>query len=202
MKKLLISAFMALALFGTMLMAGGDVAPISEPVKIEVKADSGFYVGGGYTYALSDVDIQNINLVDGQYNNGGLLLAGYDFNKYVGVEGRYTFIADNTWDAINGGSSKVGGGAWGLFVKPQYPLGEDFKVYGLLGYGKADLSGTDADLADWEGSFQYGAGVAYNLTRNVGLFVDVTSLLVDGDLEGGNINGDTYATNFGVTYKF
>ncbi|HIC78900.1 MAG TPA: hypothetical protein EYP02_06915, partial [Sulfurovum sp.] len=60
---------------------------------------------------------------------GGVLLrAGYDFNKYVGIEARgmMTFIDDD------GGKIKH----IGAFVKPMYPVTDGLNIYALGGVAK------------------------------------------------------------------
>ncbi len=51
-----------------------------------------------------------------------LLLAGYNFNQYIGVEARYAGLTDCLENTA-------------IYVKPMYPIG-DATVYGLLGYGE------------------------------------------------------------------
>jgi len=53
---------------------------------------------------------------------------GYDFNSYLGIEGR---AIRTNWEYEG---AKVE--HYGVFVKPMYPISEDLSVYALLGYGK------------------------------------------------------------------
>ena len=88
-----------------------------------------------------------------------------------------------------------------LFIKPQYPVTEEFTIYGLLGYGAVEARLTDAD------GFQWGLGVKYMVTENVGIFADYTSLY-DGDLDNvesfSNNTWDSQITsaNIGFLYNF
>ena len=131
MKKNLLSAVVFIAM-GTHAFAGGDFAvvePVIEP--LIVVDDSSFYLGLGVTAvstrdAAVSMDIFNVKA--GQDRLGNIsLLAGYNFNSYIAVEGRYTTtISDEDLVEMSG---------WSLFVKPQYPVTDTFNVYALLGFG-------------------------------------------------------------------
>ena len=92
MKKFNLSLVAILAM-GTFAVAGGDIAPVAEPM-VEVVApvvdDSGFYIGGAY----SNVNAEQEFLVDGGelYSeeldldiDAYMLQAGYKFNKYIAL---------------------------------------------------------------------------------------------------------------------
>jgi opacity protein-like surface antigen len=249
MKNFSLSLATVLAM-STLATAGGDIAPAVEPA-VEVVApaadDSGFYIGGAYSmstidgsgygsdgfsdpmweeyYAFDDIDV-----------SGYMLQAGYQFNKYIAVEGRYwgttseiNKVSGNTayyyqgepdgdgtfWWESDGDFS-----AWGIYVKPMYPVTESLTVYGLLGYGSVqvddsswDVYGESGDLIDDSG-FQWGIGASYALSDHISLFVDYVQLASDG--EGSWNNGeigepwyseesyemDVSTINVGMTYKF
>lgn len=87
----------ALAAIGTFAMAGGDIEAAVEPI-VEVEApaavsDSGFYIGGAYSFVNSETDYQRNDyyLDELTYQYGGtydrdydafMLQAGYQFNQY------------------------------------------------------------------------------------------------------------------------
>jgi hypothetical protein len=172
----------------TMAMAGGNLTPVEEVTTVEVQpALSGFYVGAGYSYLANDLDLYGVNLSEGQ--NAGTILAGYNINEYVAVEGRYTFTASTDFaDTV-----MVDGDTWGLFVKPQYNVSNDVKVYALLGYG--DVKTVD----DGEG-FQYGLGGAFSVTRNVEVFGDWVRAYDDDITDFADATVDQFTV--GVNYKF
>jgi opacity protein-like surface antigen len=210
MKKFNLSLVAVLAM-GTFVMAGGDVKdvePAVEPV-VEIVApvvdDSSFYVGLGYSYMK-----MNVQEIDGTWEvdvNGNALtvLAGYNFNKYIAVEGRYSItLGDLTVKEDGGGEDKDEDGEISniaLYLKPMYPMG-GLTLYGLLGYGQVALDIDNDELS--ESAFQWGLGASYAVNDNVGLFVDYTRLYDDTDFDGHYSDEDFVidAINVGVTYKF
>ena len=168
--------------------------------------ESGFYLGGGLSAVVatnSDISASFFEVdKTGQDRLGNLtLLAGYDYNEYVAVEGRYTTsFTHETKVAMNG---------WGLYVKPQYPANESFKIYALLGFGGVTLDGVKRYTADVDDTgFQWGIGAIYclkNYTDNdVSLFIDYVSMAneMDGLFYDGALETDVAAINVGLTYRF
>ncbi len=150
---------------------------------------------------------------------------GYKFNQYLALEGRYwQSFGDNGWswsesgiingtDPYSNSDSGANGDelkAWGVYVKPMYPVTEQLDVYALLGYGNVTLS--DDDNGDWldENDFQWGLGASYEFMDNLSFFVDYVRLLDKGgsmtwenDTIGQESWDDTvYTVNVGLTYKF
>lgn len=233
MKKFIVSA-VAMTAMSAFAVAGGDIAPvITEPVIPAVENDNGFYVGLGYGLGKLEEDFHGDE--DGAHTvfEGSekidydtiMLQAGYKFNQYLALEGRYwRSFGDNGWTYRESGYtagepytlSETGENgdnleAFGIYLKPMYPLTEELDIYALLGYGNVTLN--DDDHGDWldESDFQYGVGVSYDLTKNIAIFVDYMRL-VDYDssrhtgaqIGGSNIylNDTLNMFNVGVTYRF
>ena len=139
-----------------------------------------------------------------------MLDAGYKFNQYVAVEGRY-------WSGINssndlawrtGINSDITVDAWGVYLKPMFPVSNGLNIYGLLGYGSADATYEPNNnlsiTSDSVSGFSWGVGAEYAFTNNWSVFIDYTSI-IDG--ESGNVDAinteDSLSTvNFGVNYQF
>jgi len=236
MNKFTLSVVAIMAM-STLASAGGDIAPV-EPVAevIAPVVDSGFYVGIAYSAVNVSSDyegIQNINdSWTGEYEedyDAIMLQAGYKINKYFAVEGRYWESAgDAEWSNEGSGTYNSGPGtwkesgtysdaeftAWGIYVKPMYPVTEAVDIYALLGYGNNTLSYDGVDEFD-ENGFQWGLGASYDFTDNLSLFVDYVQMHTDetsstnstggrnGSAWTGDITSDDtiYTLNFGVTYK-
>ena len=201
MKKTLLLSVIA----STMIMAGGDIAPVEEPIIVPepVIVDGGLYLGLAYGFMNVDYTRTDIATTDttGSFDedfSSIMLQAGYKFNSYVAIEGRYWFGIDDVTlplytDAIDAPD------AWGIYVKPMYPVTDAFDVYALLGYANTDTSLNTVD------GFSWGLGASYAFTDSVAMFVDYTSLYNDDrDLPGGLINKeyDINTVNVGVTYNF
>ncbi len=221
--KIFALSTMAVLAMSAFARAGGDIAPV-EPVieEVVVPDESGFYVGLAYGYA-------DISQKYSGFDGGGefswseklednfdtiMLQAGYKFNKYLALEGRYWgAVGDGDWtDTWDGGSSGSDSdfSAWGVYVKPMYPVTEEFAVYALLGYGNVNYDShyvTDTiHNVDDEG-FQWGLGASYEFTDNFAVFSDYVELYNDDvtdTWDGGqeNVDSTIYTVNIGVTYKF
>ena len=130
----------ALLLTSTLAMAGGKSgeAPESDIIQIAEPALTGFYAGLGYSCLQMDID--EPEAIDIRSMFALSITAGYNFNEYFAIEGRYSAslgdLEVETWDTERDE-------AWdmsniGLYLKPQYSI-DSFTVYGLLGYGQLTL---------------------------------------------------------------
>ena len=208
MKKLTLS-LAAVAAMGTFAVAGGDIAPVEPVVDTPVIAPvgNGFYVGAGYSYFNGDADFANGATIDTDFDSI-MLQAGYKINPYVAVEARYW----NTVGDPSGNYTPAGGSAtpievsipdydmdaWGIYVKPMYPVTDAFDIYALLGYANVDINDNTGKLKDQDG-FSWGLGAAYSFNNNWSIFADYTSLYND---DNDNVDYTIDTWNFGVTYKF
>ena len=215
MKKLTLSLVTILAT-STFAIAGGDIEPV-EPMVPAVVVDEapastgGLYLGIAYGYETLTIDrASGGNLIDEQF--GSIMLdAGYKFNQYVAVEGRYWAGISSSNDLAwrTGLPSDVTVDAWGVYLKPMFPVSNQFNIYGLVGYGSADATYEPSNTlisisSDSVSGFSWGVGADYALTNNWSVFVDYTSI-IDG--EDGNtdriITEDSLDTvNIGVNYQF
>ena len=230
MKNIVLSAVAVLAM-SSFAVAGGDIAPIEEPIVEEVvvveNLDAGFYLGLGYgllnaeitdTYKAGNATLTD-TLVDDDFGEI-MLQAGYKFNAYVAVEGRYwagvndgSFLNPN--DVIRDAEYGMSVDSWGIYVKPMYPVTEAFDVYALLGYASTTA---DIDQGNWDyvtddvDGFSWGLGVAYSFNNNVSIFADYVNLyddtsdydvdVVNGVLVSGETDRTIDTINVGVTYQF
>ena len=222
MKNIVLSA-VAVAAMSSFAVAGGDIAPIEEPVVVEEvvvveNLDAGFYLGLGYGSLSSEETWTAGNLsieLDSEDFDQLLVQAGYKFNAYVAVEGRYWFGMSDLDDGfgvydglVYSESSNID--AWGIYVKPMYPVTAEFDVYALLGYAtttyETDLKVanlTISDSTDIDG-FSYGIGAAYTFNDSISIFADYVVLYDDTYEYDNDIESDfTIDTiNVGVSYKF
>ena len=175
--------------------------------------DSGFYLGIGYGYLDQSMDAGSVH-TDTTTNNV-LFQGGFDINKYVGLEARL-------WESVGSNDATQTGGfypgtydvsdayAWGMYVKPAYPVLENFKVYGLVGYGVTSVKYNDNDVST--NGFSWGVGAEYAINNNISCFVDYTDFIAPSSTDytytpsgyTNSIDTDikTYTVNVGVTYKF
>lgn len=208
MKKfnLSLAAFLAM---GTFAVAGGDIAPVEPVIETPVveETKSPFYIGLGYSYMNMNIDGYTrsttvtpagtaavptttlVSVAEEDHNGDAILvLAGYNFNDYVAVEGRYAGFTDCLDNA-------------GIYLKPMYPFGE-ITLYGLLGYGETSYDNGTVDLS--ESGFQWGVGANYAITEKVAVFVDYTNLYDDSGFDNHLTDVDFLVdtVNVGFTYTF
>ena len=211
MKKNVLSLVSILALSG-LSYAGGDVAPVEEPVVIApvVIDDSGFYLGVGF----SGMSLNN-DLTDEEFTaNGVMLQAGYQYNRYIAVEGRYMLHIGDV-EYTHGSTTNPDYNDYptdftniAIYLKPMYPIG-DFSIYALLGYGEVELTniplggpGISADRA--ESGFQWGLGADYAFNENISGFVDYVRMYDGTGFDYRAMNADIVADvwTLGVNYAF
>jgi len=212
MKKRNLSIIAALAL-STSLYAGGDITPAVEPVIpiIEETApvnDSAFYVGLG----LSLMSLEDDYTKEEFSAKGVTLQAGYQYNEYLALEGRFTRdVGDVDYDhgsIANGGLNiddyPTDFSNIGLYIKPMYTV-DDFTAYALLGYGEVELTNIpQGDEDRTEAGFQWGLGASYLVFDNISIFIDYLRMYDDKGFDGRATNRDVLvdAWTLGVTYKF
>lgn len=211
MKKSMISIMSVLAL-SSVSFAGGDITIAEEPeVIVPVEIDeSHFYFGVG----LSSMYLKN-DLSDEEFSAKGVMLqAGYQYNNYIAIEGRYTMdVGDVEYDhgnTINPDFSDypTDFSNVAIYLKPMYSI-DNFTIYGLLGYGEVGLTniplggvGISADRA--ESGFQWGLGFDYQLGQNVSVFLDYVRMYDDIGFDKRAQNADIVADawTLGISYKF
>jgi len=114
-------------------------------------------------------------------------IIGLQFNDYIAIEGRLIkTIFEKDYSDLT---------AYSIFLKPQYPINKNFKIYGLLGFGTTDVKGNAK--SDGYGAhddvigkkilhhtgLQWGIGFSYGITENISFFTDYTSLAKDEDID-------------------
>jgi len=183
-------------------IAGGDmqdVEPAIEPVIEVPAAEKNFYVGLGFSaVSTGQGGIDFFDNHERRDRTGNLLvLAGYEFNPYVALEGRYSFYI---WDEDSTNTD-----IWGIFVKPQYPVTEDLKVYALAGFGGINVDGANGHDIDVDDTgFQWGAGASYGMTEDIAVFLDYANIAngMSGTWNGTTQDIDADTLTLGLTYKF
>ena len=198
MKKLLSIAAVA----STLLMAGGDIAPV-EPTPVVPEAFTGFYVNGGFTIPQTYLDGEKNFFADDLYNETGLGLgAGVGYVAYntgtvsVAAELRGAYSIAN-YDITPFDADTYN---YGIYVKPEaYFVDGKLGIYALLGY--ADVTVEDDFYKESKDGFAYGLGAEYFVTETISVFGDYTMLPdFDVDEAGQQINNDQFYV--GVNYRF
>jgi len=199
-------------LCSTFAMAGGDLAPVEpiETMEAVVVDNSGFYLGLG----VSSMALNNDYSSEEFSSTGMMLQAGYQFNEYIALEGRYTVnVGDLKYDhgsTSNPNYSDYPGDFSNLaiYLKPTYAF-DAFTVYGLLGYGEVTLTDlphpSEAGSVDRaEDGFQWGIGAGYNIADNISIFLDYVNIYDDKgfDYRAQNADISSELWTFGLSYRF
>lgn len=215
MKHIMLSTIAFLTV-STFLLAGGNIVP-DETIEVEntvnnmVNNSSGFYVGVAYTAIHNEVDITSGRYGEVDYD-GYMLQTGYKFNPYLAVEARYW----DTWDEEITTTHPIRAtatlpaqmDAWGIYLKPMYPIMEKLDVYALLGWGHQDSKHGSYHPED--SSFSWGGGASYSFTENISFFVDYVRIYDDTAIDNTvnlfgeviDVNLETSSFNVGLSYKF
>jgi len=217
MNKIMVNTALVLMLSSGTLYAGGgkNIAPVAAVIApIETVDISPWYIGAGLVWGKWYKESESCQYEDVTY--GMMVRGGYEWNQYIGVEARGI---RTWWDADPLGGEMLQ--HVGIFARPTYPIGEDFDVYGLLGYGwTKSITKTGNNLPEIdEKGFSWGIGLEYDLSdkeddyiengdydrefdgqadqeKGWGLFVDYQRLLVKSGMP------DMDVVSVGVTYDF
>lgn len=182
--------------------AGGDIAPVEEPV-VEIPAvveveQTKFYVGLGYSCLQMGLDMAD---VDSRAMSSISAAAGYNINQYLAIEGRYTAsMGDVTVDTrgLEVDVDTIDMSNIGVYLKPQYTM-NSISLYALLGYGQFTI---DDGTSISEAGVQYGIGLNAMVSDSVGVYVDFRRLYDDSAFD--TIEDDVTANSYtvGVNYHF
>lgn len=193
----------AVLLSSTFAMAGGDISPVEPNIEVPSveteKTKSGFYAGLGYscmqlTHDTPDLEVTAMTALS--------VSAGYNINKFLAVEGRYTASIgdleyknwnteiDEKWDMSN----------IGLYLKPQFNVAS-VGMYALLGYGQTTFDNGTSYSVD---GLQYGLGITATATKDINVYVDYRRLFDDSEFDTYVSDRDTAVNSFtvGVNYNF
>lgn len=176
--KTLIASLAMVVAFSSASVAGGDIAPVAEPVVVVEPASKDFYVGVNTVIGVTQFTTDNLDWFS--LSSVGVQ-AGYTFYRVeafeTSVEARYSTDVDDIFDTYSVGT----------FIKPAYNF-QTTKAYGLLGYQE-----TNGDtLGSFGGELAYGGGASFDVFKNYSVFADY----VYGDDSANEV------VTVGLNYKF
>jgi len=153
----------------------------------------GFYasVGGG-VYRLDSNGFED-------RAPSAMLIAGYDINKYVGVEAAWSTLF-NASDRIDGTQVTIDGNVWDVTTRVSYPVRNRLDPYIRMGWSYSDLSaksridGMSIRLNDYDDGFSWAAGTGFRMTPRFHLDVEYGRMLVTDD--------DIDRLSASVSYRF
>ena len=160
-------------------------------------ADSPLYAQVGYSM---------LQIKDGNFKadvNQLAAVVGYDVTKEVAVEGLLSMgLSDNEFSP--GFSLKIKN-MYGIFVKGNAKINNEFSVHGRLGYTNADIGitakngGISGSSSETLSGLAYGFGASYAISKELSVNADYNFY----GREGKNGSASSFdGLTFGVGYKF
>ena len=157
---------------------------------------AGYAQGYPQGYVGADAMAWNLNVegVDSDFDSVGLrLVAGIKLDEYLAVE----------FHGATGGSDDVYGldleldYLIGGFLKGIVPLGNNARLFGLLGYSEVKLtaSGFGLNESGRDDDISFGAGAEVDVTDTLAISADITRYMSSSDY-------DLDAYSIGLRYRF
>ncbi|HKU71355.1 MAG TPA: outer membrane beta-barrel protein [Burkholderiales bacterium] len=166
--------------------------------------ESGFYGGLGVGGTKSDVNAGPISGAKDDKDTAWKAFGGYQFNRYIGVEGGYIDLGKSSVVGPAGAAS-FDNQAWQASVVGSMPINNQFALTGKLGIARTDTDtvaniGAQPLLAsDHNTDPTYGLGVRYDINKSVGVRAEWERLRTSTGAFGKN-DIDVYSIN-GI-YRF
>jgi OOP family OmpA-OmpF porin len=134
------------------------------------------YVGVGIATADHvNSSVGGLNNVDSDgYKPSAKIFGGYEFDQNWGVEAGYTDLRNSDFNySANGvnGTGRTKGNSYYVAGKYNYPVNDQFAVYGKLGlqHSERKLESAVLNLKDTDTGAYGAVGVQYNLNQQVAL---------------------------------
>jgi len=203
----------------------GGILLISLSCPLATADDSGWYIGGNVGQSRAKIDEHKITEdlvaggaasvdIDSDENDLGYkLLGGYQFNRYLALEGGYFDLGKFGFDATTvpagtlDGKIRVKG--LNFDVVGMFPFSEKLSAFARLGVIYADTSDsfdssgavtlTDSSPDERDTSYKYGAGLQYNFTPALAMRLEAERYRIDDAV--GN-DGDIDLASVGLVYRF
>jgi len=187
----IVYSVIATSIMSAKVFAGGDIVPVV-PIDVVPKKTPVFYIGAGLvaTGLSRDCPCNGTRLKDMTY--GGVVKLGANLTENIALEVRYIK------STIESDFSEVE--HYGLYLKPQFMIDDDVKLYALLGYGQTNIdyaAGSSSSTLDESGA-SFGGGLEYTLDNNMGFWIDMQHIFSNEGLYNTDLNLGTA----GLMYNF
>ena len=167
-----------------LLSAGVAVPAVASDMYVGVRAGK------------ANVSLDNTVLTDDSANGYGVF-GGYSFSPMFALEGEYLGFGEVTQGA--GGVKSSGLSLSGV---GSFPIGEEFSLFGKLGYAKitSKPTGTNTGANAKSSGVSYGLGGQYNVSSSVGIRAGWDKYKLDDTAQG--IKGKVSLISVGGVFKF
>jgi OmpA-OmpF porin, OOP family len=183
----------------------GMIAALLVAVPATAQNLGGFYIGGGLGQSDAKDACDGISgpgvSCDGE-DTAWRLFGGYQLNTNLALELAYTDLGEAS-ATVPGGSASAEATALELSALGMLPLAERFSLYGKAGIyrGEIDASSSIGGSASEDNTdLTLGAGVQFDMTRNIALRGEWQRYMDMGGEETGESDVDLLSVN--VLYRF
>lgn len=168
----------------------------------------GFYIGGGLGQSDAKDGCDGISgpgVSCDSEDTAWRLFGGYQLNTNLALELGYTDLGELSATGP-GGSASAEATALELSALGMFPIAEGFSLYGKAGVyrgevdSRASIAGLSASASEDNTDFTLGAGVQFDMTRNVALRGEWQRYMDMGGEETGESDVDVLSVN--VLYRF
>jgi OOP family OmpA-OmpF porin len=172
------------------------IAALSTGAIAQQPTSTGFYGGLGLGESRAD---SNRGLTDDK-DNVWKLFAGYQFNRYIAIEGGYADIGKFS-ASIPSGSASFDTKLLQVSAVGSLPLTTQWALTGKLGMARTDtdisgnVGGTPVASSDRDTNPTYGVGVRYDFNRTFGLRGEWERFETGGGSVAGNSDVDVFSIN-------
>lgn len=150
-------------------------------------SSTAFAIEPGALYAGVDLGKTKIDEVSGRDTSAGAFV-GYKFHPNFAAEFGYRRLFDSTIEGIDAKADQIA-----LSLIGTYPLGNNFDVYGRLGYNRIELDASAGGFSASDSTSRavYGIGLGYAFTP-----------AISGRIEVQKPSSDSTNLSAGVVFKF
>ena len=170
-------------------------------------ASNGFYAGVTVGQARADSYASSASLSKST-DTVASILAGYQFNKNLGIEAFYggagKFTGTNTVGTTGSGKADV----FGVDVVGTLPLTDAFSLYGKLGYASSKTTASSSNgimTGATRSAATYGLGLQYDVSSAVGIRAGwdrYGNAVANGSAIGSKDNFNSNVYSVGAVFRF
>ena len=172
---------------------------LSASVAAPAVAADDMHMYAGARVGKANTSIDNAVLTKDNPNGWGAFL-GYSFSPMFALEGEYL-----NFGTIEFGTDGIKSSGLSLSGVASFPIGEEFSLFGKLGYAKitSKPTGTATGSSLKSSGVAYGFGGQYNISPVVGIRLGWDKYKIDDtDDTGYPIKGDVSLISIGGVFKF
>lgn len=185
-------------------------APLAGPqAALAADSNAGFYGGIGAGRSYTDINAGSISGAKDEKDTAWKFFGGYQFNRYLGVEGGYVDLGKASVSGTSGGipaAATLDSKVWQAAAVGSLPLGQQFALTGKLGVARADtdvggnIGAMPIGTTDHNTAPTYGLGMRYDINSKIGVRAEWERFRLGGGSFAGKSDADLFSVN--ALYRF